>query len=252
MNMKTVLIHFFSALFFLNLSAQDIPTLIKEAEQLERAPNERAALLKFKEVLKLQPANVLALNKCSELCSRVGKRQANTKLRDDYYTAAKTYAGIALKISPTNSEANCVMAIALGRESLTKSGKEKINHAREIKKYVDAAIKSDPNNYKAWHVLGRWHYEISTLNMFERAAVKILFGGLPGASIKESIIAFEKSHSLASGFILNYFEMSKAYKKDDQANKAIAAINTMLLLPNQTEDDNSIKQDGKKLLREWQ
>lgn len=250
--MKMVLIYFLSFFIFPGTYAQDISTLLKAADQLERVPNERAALLKLKEVLHLQPSNIVVLNKCSELCSRIGKRQNNEKLRDNYYEAAKTYAIIALKINPVNAEANCVMAIALGRTSLAKSGKEKINNAREIKKYVDVALKYDSNNYKAWHVLGRWHYEISTLNIFERAAVKVLFGGLPQASIKESISAFEKARSLSAGFILNYFEMSKAYKKDEQDSRAISLINSMLLLPNQTEDDAVIKLEGRKLLKEWQ
>jgi len=249
--MKCFLFVFFTLLFFLPSTAQDIGALIREADRLEHIPDESAAFAKFKEVLKIQPVNLYALNKCSELCSRIGKRQTNPKLIEDYYSAAKTYAGIALKISPNNAEANCVMAIALGRTSLNRSGKEKINSAKEIKKYVDAAIKNDPKNYKAWHVLGRWHYELSNLNALERTAVKIFFGGLPEASIEESIIAFEKAQAITGGFILNYFEMARAYKLNNQKEKAIAIIKKMLTVPNQTEDDPIIKEDGRKLINEW-
>src|SRR5450432_2765924 len=147
--MKSVLLSFFSLLFLIPLSAQEIAALIKEANRLEGIPNEKAAFAKFKEVLKIQPINQYALNKCSELCSRIGKRQISPKLIEDYYSAAKTYAGIALKVNPNNSESNCVMAIALGRSSLNRSGREKINSAKEIKKYIDAAIKNDPKNFKA-------------------------------------------------------------------------------------------------------
>ena len=249
--MKSLLLSFFSLLFLLPLQAQDIAALIKEADRLEGIPNEKAAFAKFKEVLKIQPINIYSLNKCSELCSRIGKRQTNPKLIEDYYSAAKTYAGIALRVNPNNSESNCVMAIALGRSSLNKSGREKINTAKEIKKYVDASIRNDPRNFKAWHVLGRWHYEISTLNGFERTAVKIFYGGLPAASLRESIIAFEKAQSITDGFILNYFEMAKAYKMNDQTGKAIAILTKMLTVPNQTEDDPIIKEEGRKLLNEW-
>lgn len=249
--MKFPLFYFISLLFFLPLSAQDISTLIKEADRLEHIPDEKAAFSKFKEVLKIQPVNLYALNKCSELCSRIGKRQPNPKLIEDYYSAAKTYAGIALKISPNNAEANCVMAIALGRTSLNRSGKEKINSAKEIKKHVDIALKNDPKNYKAWHVLGRWNYEISNLNGLERTAVKIFYGGLPEASIEESIIAFERAQAITGGFILNYFEMARAYKENNQTEKAIGILKKMLSVPNQTEDDPFIKEDGRKLINEW-
>lgn len=248
--MKATLVFLFSLLFYFQVAGQDVNLLIKEGDRLEAAPNEKAALAKYKEALKLQPVNLYALNKCSELCSRIGKRQADKKMVEDYYTAAKTYAETALRINPNNAESNCVMAIALGRSSLNKSGHEKINSAKEIKKYVDASIKNDPKNFKAWHVLGRWNYEISTLNIFERAAVKLLFGGLPSASISQAIFAFERSKAISNGFILNYYEMAKAYRENDQTDKAIAAINIMLLLPNQTEDDPVIKESGRRLLKE--
>ena len=239
-------------MFFLKLTAQDITGLISSADRLELIMDENGAFNKFKEVVKIQPSNIYALNKCSELCSRIGKRQTNKKIINDYYEAAKTYAGIALKIDPKNSEANCVMAIALGRSSLNKGGKEKITTAKEIKKYVDISIKNDPQNFKAWHVLGRWNYELSNLNIIERTAAKFLYGTIPFGSIEEAIFAFEKSNSIANGFILNYLELAKAYNKNDQTNKAITTINNMLLLPNHTQDDASIKTEGKLLLREYQ
>jgi len=45
--------------------------------------------------------------------------------------------------------------------------------------------------------------------------------------------------------------MAKAYKKNDQKAKAIAVLRKMLTVPNQTEDDPIIKEDGKKLLKDW-
>lgn len=249
--MKWLFVLSFILLTFVQAVSQDVNTLIKEGDRLEAIPDETAALHKFREVLKLQPLNIYALNKCSELCSRIGKRQTNTKAMEDYYHAAKTYAGIALKLNPNNSEANCVMAMALGRSSMAKTGKEKIENAREIRRYIDISLKNDPRNFKALHILGRWHYEVTNLNVLERAAVKMLYGGLPHASLKESIIAFEKARAAQPGFLLNYLEMAKAYKQDGQKKKAVAYLNTMLQLPNQTEDDPDIKELGRQMLKDW-
>lgn len=234
------------------LPAQEISAMIAEGDRLDRNLNEQAAFDKFKEVLSLQPVNVYALNKCSELCSRIGKRQKDPKQMSNYYSAAKTYAGLALKIQPANAESNCVMAIALGRISLNKSGKEKIAAAKEIRRYVDVAIKNDPNNYKAWHVLGRWHFEMSSLNIFEKAAIRLLYGSPPKSSIEESIAAFEKAHQLEKNFVLNNYEMARAYYKAGQHKKAISLLNNMMQLTNTTEDDIDTKKEGRKLLAEWQ
>jgi tetratricopeptide (TPR) repeat protein len=249
--MKLLFVSLFSILTFLKTTAQDATAVVAEAEKLEAVPDEAAALKKYKEALKLQPTNLKALCKSSELCSRIGQRQKVTKTRDDYYTAAKIYAETALKVAPNSSEANTSMAIALGRATLTKSGKEKVTAAKDLKKYVDAAIKANPNNFLSWHVLGRWHYEISNLNAIERAAVKVLYGGFPASSLKEGIAAFEKAKALSPGFILNYLELAKAYHRNDDDTKAKATITAMLQLPNHTEDDPSIKETGQKLLKDW-
>lgn len=249
--MKLLLIFFISILTFLTPVAQDVNAIVKEADRLEAIPDELAALAKFKEALRVKPIHLHALSKSSELCSRIGQRQTNTKLRDDYYKAARVYAETALIVDSTSSEANTSMAIMLGRSTLTKSGKEKVVSAKDLKKHVEAAIKSDPNNFLAWHVLGRWHYEISNLNMIERAAVKVFYGGFPSSSLKDGIKAFEKTKALAPGFILNYVELAKAYHRNNQKAKAIALLNVMILLPNHTEDDPTIKQTGKKLLEDW-
>ncbi len=231
--------------------AQDIDMMIKEGNRLEFVPDEKAAFIKFKEALRVQPSNVYILNKCSELCSRIGQREIEEKKREEYYNAAIYYAKTALQLNPFNSESNCVMAIALGRTSMGKSGKEKISNAKEIKNYVERAILNDPANYKAWHVLGRWHFEISNLNFMERSIVKLLFGALPPASLTQSVSAFEKSREIAPGFVLNYYEMAKAYHHMDNDVKAIAYINHMLNLPTKTNDDPLIKEKGKALLKAW-
>ena len=91
----------------------------------------------------------------------------------------------------------------------------------------------------------------SNLGFLEKAAVRLLFGGLPEASLKASINAFEKARVLAPNFVLNYFEMARAYKDNGQKAKAIATLNAMMLQKNSTEDDAPTKERAKLLLKEW-
>lgn len=249
--MKWLFALFCCCIFSRGLPAQDVTVLIKEGNELEAAMKEKAAFDKFLEVVRIQPANSYALNKCSELCSRIGNRETTALSKKDYYSAAQKFAAIALKLNPDDAAANCSMAIALGRVSLEKSGKEKINAAKEIKMYADKSLKNDPGNFKAWHVLGRWHYEVSNLNFFEKAAIKVLFGGMPKASFEEAVKCFEKAKSLTHGFVINDLELAKAYRKTGQQSKAEECLSAMLLQPDKTEDDAAAKQKAEKLLNEW-
>ena len=50
--MKLIVAFFISILTFLKPAAQDVNTIIKEADRLEAVPDEMGALNKFKEALK--------------------------------------------------------------------------------------------------------------------------------------------------------------------------------------------------------
>ncbi|MDB5201074.1 MAG: hypothetical protein JWQ27_483 [Ferruginibacter sp.] len=238
-------------LLALMATAQDFTVLVKEADRLEAIPNEKAAFNKFKEALKLQPSNLYTLVKCSELCSRIGNREKEKKTRDAYYSAAVFYAKTALSLHPLDDEANVVMAIAVGRTVLEKSGKEKISAVKDIKHYADVALKTNALNFKAWHVIGKWNYEVSNLNMMEKAATKVFYGGLPDASLKNAIIAYEKAKSLNPTFMLNYLELAKAYKRNGDKQKALTQLRTSLNLHFQTEDDPRIRAEAISLIKEW-
>lgn len=250
--MKILVGSIWALLLCLFVWGQDAGSLIKEAERLEALPNEKAAFDKFKQALVLAPANAYILCKCSELCSRIGNREKTTSVRDNYYTAAVYYAKQALANAPQSDEANVVMAIAIGRTALTKSGKEKVALVKDIKHYTDFAIKYNKQNFKAWHVLGKWHYEVSNLNFVERTAVKMFYGGLPEASFKKAIEYYEKARTLKPGFMLNYLELARAYEKNDNTTKAVELLRQLLTLPNTTEDDPRVKEEAKKLLRKWE
>jgi len=229
--------------------AQDIAALQKEAERLEPISQEEA-FKRYQDILRLQPVNVNALCKSSELCSAIGHRQAAKTAQVNYFKAARRFAEAALRLAPANSEANFAMSFAMGRISLISSGREKIVAVQEIQRYAELSIKYDPANYKPYHVMGKWHYEVSNLNAFERTLARLLYGGLPPASLEQSIAFYEKSRALNPGFALNYLELARAYHRKDQNAKAIDMLNKLFALPNKSQDDPRVKEEGRKLMKE--
>lgn len=230
---------------------QDIHSLISEAEKTILIPNEKAAFEQYKIINKKYPENAMVLSKCSELCSRIGNREVSPKTRDAYYAAGIGFAKQALQTDPNYDEAHVAYAIAIGRVSLTKSGKEKITNVKEIKQHAEKALSINPNNFKAWHILGKWNYEVANLNFLEKAAVKVFYGGLPNASIIESIKAYDKARMINPDFILNYLELAKAYHKQNDDKKAISYLEHILKLNPKTEDDPRIKKEAMELIQRW-
>lgn len=234
------------------LFSQDVGQLIKEAEVQEQAFHENEAFLKYAEVVKKDPNNLVALWKCSELSSRLGARQTDKEKMRPYFMAARNYAAAALRVNPNSSEANCAMAFALGRVSGVSSTRERVELAKDVKWYVDKAIQLDPNNFRAWHILGRWNFEVSNLNLAEKSFARLFYGKIPSATLDDAVLDFEKSRSLNPAFLLNYLELAKCYHRKDDDKKAMYNLRLLISMPNSMYDDARAKTVARKLMDEWQ
>ena len=230
--------------------SQDLTSLLHQAARLESEFREEEALPEYQEVLHLQPHNIMALCKCSDLSCRIGNRQTNREKKIGYFKAGYGYAQTAWRLDSTNAEVNIVMAFSLARMALILSGKEKVAAANDIRRYANNAIKYDPRNYKGYHILGRWNYEVSGLNFFERTFARWFFGALPDASLSDAIAYYEKSKLLNPGFMLNYYELARAYRREGKKEEAIRLLRQMDALKDGMYDDRQVRKEGQALLKE--
>lgn len=256
--MKQILILLLLALVAPALAAQDLHTLqdlqtrLERADSSEKALNDKLAYELYMGVLSRYPTNATALIKASLLADRLGNRLINDKEnRNKWYRQAHKLAQKAVDLYPNSADAHFTISVSLGRVALMSSGRTLVDAVRKIKYHADRAIELEPNDFKAYHVLGRWYYEIANLGAFKRAAVRVFFGSLPEASFELSRDAYEKSRELNPGFNLTYLELAKVYDALDQRDKAIEYLKKMEKLPPTIEDDARIKEEGRNLLRNW-
>ncbi|MET6996200.1 hypothetical protein [Chitinophaga defluvii] len=248
--LKRIFVLALSVFFIGDIHAQSVEEMVEQARQLEKQMKEVEALEKYREVLKIQPDQLQALTGASELCSREGNRQKNKEEKSKYFNTAKTYAASALALDANSAEANYAMSVAMGRIALISGAKDKVAASKEVQKYAQLALKFNPGFAKAYHVLGKWNYEVANLSAFEKGAAKVLFGGVPEGSLQEAINNYEKCRKLEPSFLLNYYDLAKAYKQDEQQEKTIEVLKKALTLRNIYQDDAAIKADCKKMLEE--
>ncbi len=243
-------------LFFLIMTskimqAQSFDSVMNAAKEAEIGMKEKIAFQHYVSAQKLKPGDPEALYKCSELASRIGNREVSEESRNRYYQSALAYARQMVKIYPQNDQSHLALSISLGRIALTKSGKEKVVTVKEIKQAAETAVKINPANYKAWHVLGKWYYEVSNLNLVERAAIKLFFGGMPDASFNKAIQCYEKAKSIQPNFNLNHLELAKSYYKNDEQTKALTILTQIASMPIRTEDDTRVRKEAHNLYQSW-
>ena len=70
----------------------------------------------------------------------------------------------AVTADPNNSQTHLSLAIVYGRIALDEPPRRKIEMSRLIKQEAETAARLDPKNDYAWHVLGRWNYEVANFN----------------------------------------------------------------------------------------
>ncbi|WP_295117301.1 hypothetical protein [uncultured Chitinophaga sp.] len=235
-----------------SVHAQTVEELQAEAQTLEKQMKEADALAKYRDILKIQPANVPAMVQASLLAVREGYRQKDKAAKQTYYTEAKTLAEQALAADASNAEANFAMAVVLGRIGLISGAKEKVASAKEVKKYADLALKFKPDYPEVYHLLGKWNFELANLSSIEKTAAKVLFGGVPPGTIQDAIANYEKCRKLKPAYVINWYDLAIAYHQDNKDTEAMEILRKMNGLRPIIFDDLQTKAEGKKMLEGMQ
>jgi tetratricopeptide (TPR) repeat protein len=233
--------------------AQDVDVILKEAQNLERSLKENEAFDKYKQVVGVDPNNMQALVRCAELLAAIGGRQEDKKAKAASFNMAKDYADKALAVDANSADANYVRALAAHKLiDVETENKKVVANIKDVRTYVDKALSINPNHAKANYLLGKWHFDMVSIQWAKKAALKVLFGGIPTATIEDAEKYMEKARTLEQYFVLDNLELAKAYKFDNKPEKAIEVLNKLVKLPIRTADDAALKAEGKKMLSEMQ
>ena len=232
-----------------SLFAQNTSTLIQQAEQMERQLKEVDASNLYQAVLLQEPRNVQSLCKLAELQSILGEKATDKKAKQLYFETSYSFAKRAWLADSNRVETNYVMAMASGKMTDFESDNKKVvGYVRDIKDYAERAIKINPNYGKAQYVLGKWHYEMYILSGFKKAAVKLMYGGLPSGDPDIAIACMEKCRTLEPYFVSNYLDLGRAYKQVRKPTQAIDILTKLQKLPNRNSADPLLKAAGASLL----
>ncbi len=245
---RTILFLLCSTTVIFSISGQNINQLITQGVALKNAYNEEAALVKFNAALKIDPNNFDAVWNASYCTAILGNRQATSSEQADWFKRADELADQALQLNSTSTDANYVKALAVGRLALISDTRTKIELSRDVKTFSELAIKYDKGNEKAWHTLGRWHYEVKELGATKMVLIKLIYGGLPKASYESAVECFKKAISLKPDYILYYLDLAHAYDELNEDEKAILILNKALALSPESPDDPGRLEECRQLL----
>lgn len=172
--------------------------------------------------------------------------------RDSLYERAEVYARRAVRVRPDGADGHFVLANAIGRASLTKGKRERVQRAAEIRAEALKALQLDPRHDGAYHVLGRWNAEIMRLSGVERFFAKNFLGGdvFNAASWSGAVANMERAVELNPRRIFHRLDLAQIYLDVDRRQDAKTQLQRVAALPPSDPGDVTYKQAAAELLNQ--
>jgi tetratricopeptide (TPR) repeat protein len=237
-----------------HLTAQSVEDHIREGVAAQLARDPTAALTHLEAALAAEPRSYEANWRVAEVLMDIGKQtpdSVKSPQRDSLYARAEGYARIATEIDPAGADGHYALAAAIGRASLTKSKKERVHRAAEIRAEALRALEIDPEHHKTDHVLGRWNAEIMRLSGFSRFMAKNFLGGkiFSAASWDSATVYMEKAVALSPENVYHRLDLAEILIDRGRYTEARTHLERIAELPVYDVMDPAYKERAAALLR---
>ena len=229
-------------------AAQDLAGLMAKGDAADRAFRPEEALKHYLPAEKLAPNDAELLVKIArQYIYRMGELPSTAAKLESGQTALG-FAERAVKANPRLSDAHLAISICLGKITQLQGNREKVVASKRIKETAETAVKLDPKNDYAWHLLGRWHQALAGMSSLVRGIVKIVYGELPPASNDVALDCFQRAIKLRPDRLIHHIELGRTYAQLGKKEEARKALNQGLAMPNSEKDDPESKRRGREAL----
>lgn len=230
------------------LRAESAADLIRQGYALDVKLKAAQALALYRRAEKLQPRNVVIPVRIARQYRHLMADASDPAEKLRLARLALDSSVRAVTLDPNDSDAQLAVAITLGKMLPLESSGEQVQSSRRIKEAVDRALKLNPHNDLAWHVLGRWHQGYAELSSVRRTLGEMLYGKLPTSTEADAARCFEKAIAANPNRLMHYIELGRTYARMGRTAEARRLIEKGLAMPNVEKDDPDVKQRGRETL----
>ena len=161
---------------------------------------------------------------------------------------AVEYADRAAAVEADNPDALLAVALSYGKLQPLSDNKQKLEHARLIKRAVDAVLRLDPTRDLAWHVLGHWNVGFAELTGVRRSLAEMAHGKLPVTTFEEAARCFERAVALRPDRLAHAVELGRVSLRLGRTEDARHLLSRALTMPETEKDDREAKQAAREEL----
>jgi tetratricopeptide (TPR) repeat protein len=229
--------------------AEDAPAdLLAQARAAEVRLDSVRALELYLQADAAKPDDSYILQKIARQYSDLVLDQSNDGERKRHAQMALDYAQRAVAVDPRDPVNVLSLAVAHGKLAVYSDTKTKLQYSRLVKEEAERALALDPGYAWAHHVLGRWHHEVASLGLTSRWVVRVLYGGLPGASHEQAVAHLQRAVELEPDELAHHLELGFALAAAGRKAEARTSWQHGLQMVSRGKHDESAKHRARAAL----
>uniref|UniRef100_A0A671U0Y8 Regulator of microtubule dynamics protein 3 n=1 Tax=Sparus aurata TaxID=8175 RepID=A0A671U0Y8_SPAAU len=160
-----------------------------------------------------------------------------------YAQQGREEAESALKKKGLDAKCHKWFAVLTGLPSQYESMHSKLKSSHILKEHLDRAIALTEDDPLCFYLLGRWCYEVATLDWLEKKAAAALFHSAPTTTLHDALENFLKAEELSPGFSKTVrLYIAKCHMELGNISEASNWTVLALKMPTNTKDDEEISQ----------
>ncbi|XP_022593748.1 regulator of microtubule dynamics protein 3 [Seriola dumerili] len=147
----------------------------------------------------------------------------------------------ALKKNGLNAECHKWFAVLTGLTSQHESMHGKLKSGHILKEHLDRAIALRDDDPMCFYLLGRWCYEVATLDWLEKKAAAALYQSPPSSTLHDALENFLKAEELSPGFSKTVrLYIAKCHQELGNISEATNWTELALKMSTNTNDDEQM------------
>ena len=225
-----------------------VADLILKGDAFDKTFKATEALQYYLPAEKLEPWNVRVLVRIARQYRHLMTDATTRERKLQLGATALDYARRVASLATNDSEAQLAPAITYGKMLPLQGSKEQVAASARIKQSADEALRIDPRNDTAWHILGRWHRAVADVGGFKRAMGSLVYGKLPSSTNQAAVACFEKAIAINPARLMHHIELGRTYAQMGKKDDARRCITRGLAMPDVEKDDAETKRHGREAL----
>lgn len=203
----------------------------------------------FKLAYESDTTNYDAMWKMASELIDMGNELPKSADQNQKYSEALDIAAKAVQLNPNNAKGHIIMALALEKTALDKSGTDRIKVLNQARGAAEKAIEINPDEDLGYGLLGRWHVAMANTGWITRTYSNLFVVSTPAASYDTAIEQFKKAIALRPVGISHYLELGKTYAILEKWTQAGEEFEKILTLPVADKSDSKSQREAKHYLQ---